>query len=157
MEREAPRLGGRVLIEALGALSVVLSLAFVALQIKQSTDQARAEVAYDLQESFNGFHDLVAGDAELGSIVARARVGTDPALTPAEHARAFSLAFRLFNTWVAVQVAYDNDLISDAAFEGYQADVASAVSGLPGFRGYWLSMIEANPTLAGAAILAPLA
>ena len=70
--------------------------------------------------------------------------------------RAFSLAFRLFNTWIAVQVAYENDLISDFAFAGYQADVAGTVAGLPGFRRYWLGLIEANPALAGSAILAPL-
>ena len=146
----------RTLIEGFGVLSVVVSLVFVAIQINQSNAQARAAVAYDLHESFNGYHDLVASDAELGAIVSQVMIDASHDLTPSESARAFSLAVRLLNTWLSVQAAFDRGLIEEPVFAGYQADVAAAVRGLPGFMPYWTGMIEERPGLGGALILAPI-
>ena len=142
-------------MEGLGVLSVVLSLAFVALQIKQSNEQARAAMSYQISESYTGLHDLVAGDGELAEIVVRFGQ-PDPEFTPVEGQRAVSVAIRLLNTWLSVQSAYDNGLLTDEQFALYRGDVAVMVAGWPGVVPMWASVIETRPSIAELTILAPI-
>ena len=146
---------GRSVLEGLGILSVVLSLAFVAFQIKQSTDQARATMSYDISMSFGAYHDLIAGDAELAGIRARLRE-PEPEFTDQERERAFSLAMRLFNAWMSVHRAHLAGVISSDQYESYRVEVEATVARLPGAIPLWSEFLEARPHLYEVPLLAPL-
>jgi len=146
---------GRTVMEGLGVLSVVLSLAFVALQIKQSRDQARAAIQYEIAESFNGYHDLLAGNAELAEIVSQLAQAS-PQFTTAESWRARAAMSRLLNTWMAVQKAHDNGLMTTQEFQGALSDVESTVAALPGAVPLWARMINGRPGFAEYPIFSPI-
>jgi hypothetical protein len=50
---------------------VVVSLGFLALQVKQGNDIAQANMRHALIVANNIFHDLVIADAELGELLGR--------------------------------------------------------------------------------------
>ena len=57
--------------QIIGALAVVISLIYVALQIRQNTNAIRSATAQTVHEHFAKWYNLVAADAGLSQIVAK--------------------------------------------------------------------------------------
>lgn len=56
--------------QVIGALAVVISLIYVALQIRQNTNAVRSATAQTVHEHFSSWYNLLAADAELSRIAA---------------------------------------------------------------------------------------
>ena len=54
--------------QIIGALAVVVSLIYVALQIRQNTNAVRSAAAQVVHEHFASWYHLLANDAELSQI-----------------------------------------------------------------------------------------
>jgi hypothetical protein len=54
----------------IGAIAVVISLIYVALQIRQNTNAVRSATAQAVHEHFSIWYNLVAADVELAQIAA---------------------------------------------------------------------------------------
>ena len=129
----------RPLIEAVGAVAVVVSVLFLAVQIKSSNDIAEAAIRYDLLMANNEWQDLVASDDDLGELLDRLR-DAEIELSGGDRERARAIAYRLANQWAAVHAAYAMGQIPRWVFDGYSVDVSSRIDLYPGlvpfFRGY---------------------
>lgn len=86
--------------EVVGVVAVIASLVYVAAQIHQNTDIARATLVHGTQVSFSRFHELLAADAELADIYIRGENGED--LSEVETRR--------FNSLIEITVAYLEDV-----------------------------------------------
>jgi hypothetical protein len=56
--------------QVIGAIAVVISLIYVALQIRQNTNAVRSATAQAVHEHFSIWYNLVAADVELAQIAA---------------------------------------------------------------------------------------
>ena len=56
--------------QVIGAIAVVISLIYVALQIRQNTNAVRSATAQSVHEHFANWYHLIAADAELARIAA---------------------------------------------------------------------------------------
>src|SRR6266480_1926509 len=56
--------------QIIGAVAVVISLIYVALQIRQNTNAVRSATAQSVHEHFASWYHLIAADAELCRIAA---------------------------------------------------------------------------------------
>jgi hypothetical protein len=56
--------------QVIGAIAVVISLIYVALQIRQNTNAVRSATAQAVHEHFANWYQLVAADAELAQLAA---------------------------------------------------------------------------------------
>ena len=56
--------------QIIGALAVVISLFYVASQIRQNTNAVRSATAQSVHEHFANWYHLIAADAELSRIAA---------------------------------------------------------------------------------------
>jgi len=56
--------------QIIGALAVVISLIYVAFQIRQNTNAIRSATAQTVHEHFANWYQLIAADAELAQIAA---------------------------------------------------------------------------------------
>jgi hypothetical protein len=56
--------------QVIGALAVVISLIYVALQIRQNKNAVRSATAQTVHEHFANWYHLIAADAELAQIAA---------------------------------------------------------------------------------------
>jgi hypothetical protein len=115
------KLSIRATVEIVGILSVVLSVVFLALQVQQGNQQARVSFAHDLQDSYNGWHELLVGVPGAADLLMSPL--PDSALTPGQIRQRRSLIVYLFNIWMTVHAAWQNELISDIEYEGYTNDV----------------------------------
>ena len=74
--------------EVIGVVAVIASIIYLAIQVKQSTDLARAGMVHDTSASWASYHAMIAADAGLADIYVRAVKGE--VLTSAETLRYFS-------------------------------------------------------------------
>lgn len=144
----------RTAIEVLGGLSIIVSLIFVAIEIKQANEVARATTELELYAAWNEFHDAVISSEETADLLIRMREA-EPDLTPAERRQALSLANRLFNTWAAVHGAYQNGLISEQMYESLSQDVTRSMA-LESAIPMWRSLLDQYPVFKTYPIMAPL-
>ncbi len=86
--------------EIVGVVAVIASLVYVAVQIRQNTNIARATLVHGTQVSFSRFHELLAADAELADIYIRGENVED--LSKVETRR--------FNSLIEITVAYLEDV-----------------------------------------------
>jgi hypothetical protein len=80
--------------QIIGALAVVISLFYVAHQIRQNTNAVRSATAQAVHEHFAKWYHLVAADDELAQIVARGL--RDHAPLPEKERVRFVAAFMAF-------------------------------------------------------------
>jgi hypothetical protein len=81
--------------QVIGAIAVVVSLFYVAHQIRQNTNAVRSATAQTVHEHFANWYHLVAADAELARIAASG-LRDYPSLSEQERTRSLLLSCRFF-------------------------------------------------------------
>ena len=107
--------------EIVGALAVVLTLAYLAKQIKQSVKTSHASTNRSLQVAYEGINDLIVTNPRvnevLKSIENPARGQDRPDSVLLRH-----LTYRWFNVWQSAQVAFYHGQLSREEFDLYVQD-----------------------------------
>lgn len=150
-----PRARWRLVLEVVGIISVVISVVFLALQVRQGNQVARATVQYELMSSWNEFHDLIIGDSATAKLLIR-MADTTTEFTAAERRQIVSIANRLFNTWTAVHHAYENGLIDRETYESMSSDIPRAIGNFPVAVPIWRTLVETYPISKEWEIFEPL-
>jgi len=136
--------------ELLGALVVLVTLIYLAVQVRHSRDLlednkkiATSQAAADLMSRFESINLTVARDPELASLMLKL---TDSAssLTPVETTRANALARTWTNSWIAIEEAYLNDQIPEAMFGFLRTNCQYLVRNHVLLRPYWEELIESD-------------
>jgi hypothetical protein len=110
----------RTVAEVVGVLSVLVSVGFLAVQVRQANQQARVQLVHDIQASYNGWHEILT--TEPGAADLFTSTLPDSAFTPGQLRQRRSHASYLFNVWVTVHTAWENGLLSEDQYEGYAGD-----------------------------------
>jgi hypothetical protein len=130
--------------EWLGVLAVVISVAFLALQVRQANQIARAEASRELLSLFNDFHDTAVSDpATLAILTTLAE--PDPELSTSEKIQARHLAMRLFNSFNAVHDAYSEGFVPDEVYADYTTAAGRYLRNYPGLEPHLRALLEAMP------------
>ena len=112
--------------EAVGIVSIVVSLLFVGYELRQNTkalsSQAILDVAAINSEQFN----LVSENAELAALILKAEANQ-----PLTEVERFQYTYYLYNTWNTFEAAYiyyKNDLLDYSDFESWHAAMCGEYS-----------------------------
>ena len=116
--------------EIVGGIAVVLTLGYLALQIRQNTRSIRTAASQEVVRSANEFSSLLVRDAELNGLYSKGI--TDHSSLSAEQLGQFShlLYIGLRNYWKAQHLARES-LISENVCETYEAAFRFPASGDP--------------------------
>ncbi len=118
------------IVEIAGFLAVIASLLFVAYEIRQSNRIALGTTAYEIQRNWISINDLVATDEELVALFIKL-TDDNAELSASERIQAAAFARRFIYTWIAVQEAYDNGLVSDSVYQMAVDEVRNVLTGRP--------------------------
>jgi len=121
--------------EILGAIGVVVSLLYLAVQIRQNTRSVRASTYEAFSESFRDFRNLLLANERLGSVWGKG-LRSRSALSEAERAQFDAL---LMNFLRGVEVSFyqqANGLLDDDYYQGW-LDEALVIWSSPGPREWW--------------------
>ena len=134
--------------EIVGVVAVIASLIYVAVQIRQNTDIARATIVHETQVSFSRFYELLASDAELTSIYIRGVNGED--LSEIDAHRFISLIEITMAYLEDVDHQYKADLYFDEEDDVdlilYIAPTYRALFCSPLFRDWWMRQAPDSTT-----------
>ncbi len=116
--------------EVLGAIGVILTLGYLAVQIRQNTRTVRGSTQIEIVTAQSSFSRLVTQDQDIARII---RVGTLDLdqLDPDEQARFAGLMAHMFANFEAAYLQHEQGLLDDDHWEGWQPSLEWWTS-LPG-------------------------
>jgi hypothetical protein len=121
--------------EILGAAGVIISVLYLAYQVKDASKVARRNAAYENAVGINPLLTALGTESEVADLWIRGMQDFD-ALTPAERVRMSSLLLMLAFTWDrALQTAQSGQL--DAWALRSHTHFMGEVSSMPGFRSWY--------------------
>ena len=104
--------------EILGAVAVLLTLLYLATQVRQTNVISRFDTTKDIIQSFDNLNKMVVSDPVLRSVLHK-----NSELNNDENEQLYPFVNMFCNTWAICQTAYDNGLIGRGLFETVRIDV----------------------------------
>jgi hypothetical protein len=121
--------------QVIGAIAVVISLIYVALQIRQNTNAVRSATAQTVHEHFARWYRLVAADDELAKIVASGLRNYE-SLSEQERVR-FIAAFMAFLSYSQnAFLKWREGLLASPLWLGWELVIMNLVCA-PGGKAFW--------------------
>ena len=121
--------------QVIGAIAVVISLIYVAMQIRQNTNAVRSATAQTVHEHFANWYHLVAADAELARITASG-LRDYASLGEQERVR-FVAAFMSFLSYSQnAFLKWRQGLLAPSLWLGWE-QVMMNLFGAPGGKAFW--------------------
>ena len=107
--------------EVVSALAVLVSIVYLAVQIRSNTSQAKAQAFYSVISEQSNAASPALFDQEIAELWIK--VSRDEPLSDVEEARATLFVARLVQTYLAIQVSYDKGQIDVAYFRDCKAQM----------------------------------
>lgn len=123
------------LSDLVGALAVVVSLVYLAVQVRQNTRALRAETAREVVASIRAVNTTVASDPELFRIFSTMTENPDQ-LSAEERGRATHLIFNHFRAIEDAFQQYMKGNLDEDIWAGWDRTFYDYINS-PGWRGYW--------------------
>ena len=134
--------------EIIGVVAIVVSLVYVAAQIRQNTDIARAMIVHETSVSFMHFHETIASEAELADLFYRGTCGEE--LSDVETVRFQSLVEMYMALMEDIDHQYKSDLYFDEDDDGdiieFLAPTFRPLMSSPIARDWWKNMAPHSTT-----------
>ena len=122
--------------EVIAAIAVVVSLVYLATQIRQATKTARANTRNSIAESAQALSQDVINNADMAEIFVKHLNGE--ALNAVESLRLQSRCYRDMRHWENIYYQVREGLLTDGEWSGFRNNLA-ALFEIEAYRDYWLS------------------
>lgn len=109
--------------EVMGAVAVLVTLLYLAAQVRQTNTMARFETTREIMAQFNACNQLYATDQTIRRVLLKK---DDLSVDEAE--QLYSYVDMYCNAWATAQMAFDQGLIDKTLFSGVVKDVDVALS-----------------------------
>ena len=121
--------------EIVGAIAIIATLIYLAIQVKQNTGAIQSSNAMVLHNNMSDLAREITRDRDLGNIIVRALAGTDE-LSPAEKMASYGWFYTFLRTGELAHLRYRS---GDLDKEYWDASLVffRAYWQTPGFRAYW--------------------
>jgi len=120
--------------ELFGALAVVLTLGYLAVQIRQNSDGMKVAAKLDIEKNFNEYTDLILQDSELLELQVKGLAGQD--LEAIEEIKFSLLMQRATRHFSSMYYQYQTqDLSEDEWYESRR--LIRWFTFAPGYRSWW--------------------
>ena len=121
--------------EFMSGLAVVVTLIYLALQIRHNTRAVRSSMHQDMVESTLRIAESVSDNPDVGRIVLKANEDYD-GLTKEEFVRFEAYAERVFGNFESVFYSYRNSMIEQDLWESWEASYLADIS-RTAMRRFW--------------------
>lgn len=121
--------------ELVGALAVVITVAYLAVQIRQNTKTAHSAVQQGMLDTLHSLRLAVSQDPELARLLIKANREYE-SLTPEEVLRFDQFAEDFLSLWSHMQLQHQRSLLDAELWQAWDAGYRRAFEA-PGFRRAW--------------------
>ena len=117
-------------LELVGVIAVVLSLLFVAYEIRQANKIALVANVTAHYASFSVINEAMMTDPELTSLLHRAPASGDLSeFSQPERMQVASFIAMLLNTWIPANISYNNGQLAQTSFAAVFDDARASIRG----------------------------
>ena len=124
--------------ETVAIAGVILSLLFVAYEIRQNTQVARAQARHELAALNQQWLTLLSQDSTINSIFLKVWADVDGELTESEMSRATAMMTLNLRRLENVYFQYSERLVDEAALRSYGGQLSTLYKS-PRFKKYWMA------------------
>jgi hypothetical protein len=128
--------------EILGALAVVITLVYLAKQLRENTTSNRISSSWAMMQSFNSMHETMVSAPQFSEAAIRAF--NEQELTPAEQGQINSLILHYLNTLVVAEESYRSGQLSEDLWAWTKRDLEWTLQG--GMKGFLINQLKIIPT-----------
>ena len=125
--------------ELLGTVTVVISVLYLAAQVKQSNKQSATNSGTDVLGEMNKLQEFVFSDPNGATLLVKLR--TSEELSPEEEVKAHVIADRALNTWYSGQQSYLNGIMTVELFADIKDDAKRFIQTYPSLRGPMIEIL----------------
>lgn len=121
--------------EIVGSIAVVISLVYLAVQVRQNTYSVRSAT---LQANTALWSSLLSSLAEPGTVAAySAGLSGSKEISPTQYTQFFLLCRALFAAFENQHYQYRRGILDDKTYKGYERAISEQFLAFPGFRIWW--------------------
>ena len=122
--------------EVVGALAVVVSLIYVATQIKQNTSATRRQTHQELSDSTLSLNQSISSDPKVAELLTRSKADYD-SLSDSEKTQLFFLFINYFNMWDSAHSNRLDGLLGDNGWRVWNQGMTFILSEYGSAREIW--------------------
>ena len=122
------------IVEIVGVIAVVVSLVYLAVQIRQNSNLARAATRQAIAETTANLATDLIIDSEIADIFVKHINGE--ALSPVENLRMQLRCYRDMAHWENVRYQFTEGLVSRGQWRGFRSNLAALLE-IDAYREYW--------------------
>ena len=131
--------------EILGGIIIIVSVLYLARQIKQSNRFAIEQSGFKQVTENNGSIELILASPENVQLFVKLQTGEE--LSPQEEVRADFLAERLINNWLITAISEQQDTLDKLFYAEQVSDAKRYFTNYPGLRKYFLEVLKYYPQI----------
>ena len=128
--------------EFVGAIAVVVTLGYLANQIRQNTRSNSISRGMDIIERRMRLREHMMTNGELAELAVRCRESSLEGLSSADQERIQQIAGYLLGVWSSVEVAYRRGEFEKRQYESFCTDMRNTVSEYPALKPYFRLEME---------------
>ena len=121
-------------VEIVGMVGVILSLVFVAVELRQNTVSTQAQSVLELNVAMNEIMISIAENDELAELLSRNK--SEVNLSPAEALQLQQYAYASMNVFESAHVFHTKDLMDESDYDGWR-DATCMFVALPAINRLW--------------------
>ena len=139
----------REIVETVGIVGLLGSVLLLTFEIRQSNDIAKSEITQQILSEAAGWHTSIMESPDLAALLVMAKERRAE-FSPVEQIRINSLCYRVFDTWLSVQMAYDNGQMRQQDYEDYLNDPRATMGGYPATKAIFKEALAFYPRMAAS-------
>jgi len=125
-----------LLAEVAGAIGVIISVIYLAVQVGDSTTEMQAQTHYNTLRLAQLSVEMQIADPGLGELVTRGSRSAD-GLSPTELDRLNSVYFLMFNAWEYSYLLSSSDTVSPELWQAHDGYMRSEIPRKPTMKNFW--------------------
>ena len=124
--------------EIVGVLSIVISLVYVAVQIRQNTMAIRSDTSQSIHDAWGDVYGRLSTNSELTQIMMKGNTGLS-ALSDTDKGQYMSFWMNTMLTWQNAYYQYNAAALEERIWHTMEKTMLSALLSSPGFIEFWTS------------------
>jgi len=133
--------------EIVGMVAILVSLVFLAFEIRQSNRIAIASTEIGIRNAYSEFNRSVHSGPDLAELLSRAK-DSDVDWSPTEEVKLLMAVSDIVNIWQTVETACINGIAQEETCAELDDDIRAFVATFPGLQKTWSLMLDSYPSLA---------
>ncbi len=130
---------------------VLVGIIFLALEIRQSNRIAIASTEINIREQFKTINELVLANDTVAVLLVKAK-DTSSEFSDVEMEKLYSYLYAHMNTWMGLEVAYDNGMLTRETFDAALDDVRGVLGEYPAMKPIAQDIMESYASAADSDI-----